>query len=151
MRTTSVICRFLSLLDVTLILLGLTMILMAHSQIAAEQKSRERESGGPGRLPALDTVYLFAATAGPENGKCFPLGPDRRPDLARPVRTDVPDDVKAMFGAGNAGTVRVAVLLISAAGFDSLWPADRLRAMESAWGVKVVPVYNFSFEAESGK
>lgn len=143
MRTTGVICRFLSLLDVTLILLGMMMIVMAQAQLSADHASKPTPEG---TLPAVETLYVFAGTYGAESGKCFALGSDARPDPLRPLRTDTPDDLRTLFG--TVGGPKIVVLLVSGKGFDAMWDARRLAAIEAVWRVKVVPVYDFQTPTE---
>lgn len=145
MRTTSVICRFLSLLDVTLILLGLTMILLAHSQMTAAQAERNKQAAESGDLPTLDVVYLYAVTEEARDKDCYALGPDRRPDFSQRIRTEVADDLRKQFG-GKPGTKPVVVLLLSKKGFSGVWE-KRQKGIESNWDVDIM-LMPYPFEEE---
>lgn len=158
MRATSVICRFLSLLDVTLILLGLLMVVLTQAQLRSNRRAAEA-SPTPAEAPptataasvqaATDFVYLYAGTHGAERGKCYQLGP--RHELVREVRTDVPDDLQLVLQLPAQATHkpnRVAILLISDRGFDSMWGPERLAQMERDWGLPIVPVYNVRIESQ---
>jgi hypothetical protein len=136
-RSSSVICRFLSLLDVTLILLGMMMIVIAQAQMRAE--SAGATSGG---LPVAETLYLYAGTFGAERGRVYPLGPDRRPRLDRPVRLDTAEDVRPLW-RDPTGPRLILLLVDTTRAFDSMWDDARMTAMEKAWGARIVRVYDW--------
>lgn len=138
MRATGVIARFLTLLDVALILLGIFLLAIAQAQLRVP----ERKLSG---AIASRFVYLYAGTQGDENGKCYQLSPEGR--VMGEVRTDVPDDVQQLLKQANPGQEsgnRVVLLVISPLGFDTRWPPSRLAEMEKVWGVKVVPLYDLN-------
>lgn len=152
MRATSVICRFLSLLDVALILLGMLMIVLTQAQLRARppapdpvesRDSLEPSAAANRAREAIDFAYFYAGTRGAERGRCYQLGPQL--ELLREIRTDVADDARLAFDLAPGGgrkSNRAVMLLISDEGFDSMWSRQRLAELERAWGVKVVPVYN---------
>jgi hypothetical protein len=144
-RATGVICRFLSLLDVVLILLGLLMILLTQAQFQARKGTPAAGTAeGLQGIAAVDFIYLYAGTYGEERGRCYLVGPDRK--LLREVRTDTADDLRRVLppAAGQDRPNRVIMLLVSDKGFDSMWDSKRLAAMEKTWGYKVIPIYNFN-------
>jgi hypothetical protein len=140
MRTSSVIVRFLSLLDVVIILLGMFLLLLAQAQIRSKGSKTAGQAAGVGG--AVDFTYLYAGTQGEERGRCYVLNPDGK--IGRELRTDTADDFKGVLrGHGqSAAPNRVVMLVVSDKGFDSMWGGDRLAALEKLWGVKVVPIYN---------
>ena len=143
MRATGVIVRFLSLLDVALILLGVLMIALMQAQLRSDVKRGQSPAGGLVELADVDFVYLYAGWKGPENGRCYQLGPNR--EIGREVRTDTAEDLKGILASRSAIRGRknqVVMLLFSDDGWYSAWDAKRLNGIEQAWEVKVVPVYN---------
>ena len=143
MRTTGVICRFLSLLDVTLILLAMMMIVMAQQQLQSEQPTQA------GELPTVETLYLYAGTFGAERGQVYPLGSDRRPRLEQQLDTRDPEALQSLWR--RPGSPHLVVLLVDTTrAFDSMWDEERLAGMEDAWRVKVVRVYDWQ-PAPAGK
>lgn len=147
MKAANVIRRFLSLLDVALLLLGLLMVTLTQTQLQAEKEAGEQAQLAAdlslARAAGLDFVYLLAGTSGAESGHCFLLGPDRQP--IREIRTDRPDDLQwelTRQAAGRMGQTAIVMLVVSDKGFDSMWSAARLAQMERTWGVKIVPLYN---------
>jgi len=141
MRATGAIVRFLSLLDVALILLGMFLLMLAQAQIRSKPSKPSATVSGPGGV-AIDFLYLYAGTHGEERGRCFVLEADGK--VGRELRTDVADEFKSVLrGRGMADSPnRVVMLVVSDRGFDSMWGPERLAAMEKLWGVKVVPIYN---------
>jgi hypothetical protein len=144
MRATSVIARFLSLLDVALILLGLLMIMLTKAQLGegAAELPVEAEPG-LADLANVQFVYLVAGWRGEKDGKCFLLGPDRKWD--REIRGDRDTDIKQLTqtrsGDGKPVTP-VVMLLFAEDGWFSAWDESKLKQLESVWQVDVVPVYN---------
>lgn len=141
MRSTGVITRFLSMLDVTLILLGFLMIVLMHTQLR-----RKAEPDLPTTLSSIadvDFLPLYAGWQGEQNGRCYLLNKAWKID--REVRTTTAEDFqqilqdrKATDESGNL----VVMLLFSEDGWYSAWPEEKLRQMEATWGVRIVPVYN---------
>jgi len=146
MRATGVLMRFLSLLDVAIILLGILLLAMAHAQVRSTKK---QVSGGNAVQAATSGrfVYLYAGTSGDENGRAFLLRPDG--GKGGEIATDRPDDLQRLLKetapAKDAGN-RVVLLVISPLGFDTRWPPSRLAAMEKAWGLKIVPLYDVKLD-----
>ena len=148
MRATGVISRFLSLLDVALLLLGMLMLTLTQAQLRAKvgQATATEELTG---IAQVDYVYLFAGTFGEQRGRCYALGPKRQ--LLREVRTDVDDDIKLLLDEPVPGAnpkTRVVRLLGSDRGFESRGDAERSAAMENVWGWKVIPIYNIDLESD---
>lgn len=143
MRATSVICRFLSLLDVALILLGVLMVMLVQVQLrgATRQVATSVQSMSNG-VVAVDFFHVYAGTHGEERGKCYLVGADRK--LIREIRTDSADGLPwTTTPQAQEQPNQVVMLLISDCGFDSMWGTERLSEMERTWGRKIVPIYNF--------
>lgn len=143
MKATGVIVRFLSLLDVALILLGVLMIILLQSQFRSDTNKGSSSADGMAELADVDFVYLYAGWKGGENGRCYLLNANR--EIGREVRTDTPNDIQELLTARRTQTGRsnqVVILVFCDDGWYSAWDAKRLAAIEQTWKVKVVPVYN---------
>jgi hypothetical protein len=142
MRASGVIVRFLSLLDVALILLGFLMITLMQAQLRSSVTATTDE---PAALANLGFVYLYVSEQEPD--KCRLLGPDR--EVLEEVRTDTPDDLRKLLSL-RAGDRRrkndVVVILFSQGAWTSSWTAERFAQLRRTWGVEVVPVYNVRLE-----
>lgn len=142
LRATGVIVRFIPLLDVAFILVGLLMILVAHAQ--ARSKQPAAESKNLAQIAGLDFIYLYAGTAGTEQGRCYELNADKR--IVREIRSDVNDDLERLKAQRGSRKNPIVLLLISDKGFDSMWSDKKLQSMERTWNLKVVPVYGIQWE-----
>jgi hypothetical protein len=140
-----VIARFFSLLDVTIILLGMLMLALTQARLHAEKQDLSKApqpAGPPEGMPSVDFIYVYAGTAGSERGRCYLLGPGRR--FVRELRTDVPLALQGVTVAHGSpdGAAQAVMLLVSGEGFDSMWDHERLAEMQRAWELTIVPVYN---------
>lgn len=144
LRATGVIVRFIPLLDVAFIMLGIMIVLMAQAQVRRTEKSQQPAAPTAPTLAdqaGLDIVYLYAGTAGSEMGRCYELGPQQ--ELLREVRTEVPDDMNRLLALrGKKGTPLV-ILLISDQGFDAVWSEKKLAAMKKNWNLEIARIYPF--------
>ena len=149
MKATGVIVRFMSLLDVALILLGVLMITLTQAQMRSVAKQGNSSADGMAELADVDFVYLYAGWKGEENGRCYLLSANCQ--IGREVRTDTPDDIQEVLTARRTQKNRanqVVMLLFSDDGWYSAWDAKKLAAIEQAWQVKVIPVYNVRFSRQ---
>jgi len=143
MKATGVISRFLSLLDVVLVLLGMLMVALMQAQLRSSSRPKQSSAGQMAQLADVDFVYLYAGWKGPEEGRCYLLNPNG--GIGEEVRTDTPDDIRRILENRKNQTDRrnqLVLLLFSEAGWGGAWPAKKLAAIEKKWKVKVVPVYN---------
>ena len=125
MKATGVLARLLSLLDITLILLGLLMIVLTQ---VSPGPTADNAVGGP------DVVYLFAGWDGSQAGKVFRLGEDW--SIGREVRTDSDADFIKIKAQGP-GEGRRYMLVFDSDGWYSCWPAGRTADVEKKWGVEL--------------
>lgn len=147
MRSTGVITRFLSMLDVTLILLGFLMIVLMHSQL--RKKSQADLPTTLASIADVDFVPLYAGWKGEQNGRCYLL--DNAWEIDREVRTTTAQDFRRILEERrpSASTDNLVVLLLfSEDGWYSSWPEEKLNEMERTWGTRIVPVYNVRIEPE---
>lgn len=148
MSAASVMGRFLPLLDVTIILLGVLMLAIANMQIrtASKQQSDSAESTDQGQAAAnranINFVYLRAGCEGRYDGKCYTVDNEGHP--LEMVRVDVPDDIDSAFEkmGGNPASNQVVLLMFPKGAWDSRWTEKYISEIEEAWGKRVVPAYN---------
>lgn len=159
MRVTGVTSRFLALLDVTLILLGILMIALAKTQEAAQADVRsggdatgqatggdQTNGGQPNKTldaeSLADFVFVYAGTGGSERGRCYLMDANR--NRLREIRTDTGGDIRSVIDTRpNRAREPVVMLMISQQGFDWMWSPDRVYELSQTWGVSVVPVYRW--------
>lgn len=142
-RATGVIVRFLSLLDVIILHLGVLMMALMYAQLRSKAKPEGSPADGLSKLANVDFVYLYAGWKGPENGRCYLLGANSQ--IEREVGTDAADDIQNVLTARGAQKERsnqVVMLLFSDDGWYSAWDTKRLAGIEQTWKVRVIPVYN---------
>jgi hypothetical protein len=145
MRVTSIIARFISLVDVVLILLGVLLLVLLHAQVRTQvQRPKEDKRDEIQKVAGLDFLYFYVGWKGPEKDRCYFLDTSNL-KLGREVRTDTADDIQLILKARNPKGERtnpVALLLFSDEGWYSTWDSKRIAALEQTWKIKVVPVYN---------
>jgi hypothetical protein len=142
-RASGVIVRFIPLLDVAFILLGMIIVLVAQAQIRSKQPTPPK-SGLPMPLAEqanLDFIYLYAGTAGEELGRAYELGPNQ--ELLREVRTDTGEDMDRLLALRGKRGNPLIILLISDRGFDAVWDEKKLQTMKKAWGLEIARIYPF--------
>jgi len=142
-RATGVIVRFLSLLDVALILLGVLMIALMQAQLRSDAKEGRSASDRMAEVADVDFIYVYAGWKGPENGRCYLVNANR--EIGREMRTDTAEDIQEVLGARKTQRERanqVVMLLFSDDGWYSSWDTRKLSGIEQSWKVKVIPIYN---------
>lgn len=142
LRATGIIVRFIPLLDVAFILLGMMIVLMAQAQMRHSKPSQTApENVSLADQTGLDMIYLYAGTAGAELGRCYELGSQQ--ELLREVRTDLPDDMNRLLALRPKRGNPLVILLISDQGFDAVWSERKLAAMKKSWGLEIARIYPF--------
>lgn len=144
MGATRVIARFVSVLDIMMILLGSLMIMLLHADLrrTRDRVNSEDTRNGPGTLAQmadLGFIYLYAGWEGEQNGRCYLLTPDGK--IGREVSTSRPDDLQEIIKTRRQKN-QVVLLLFSKDGWYSAWDQNKLDQLEKIWEVPVVPVYN---------
>ena len=144
MRATGVLVRFLSLLDVALILLGVLMIALMHAQIDAPAKRDPRPAGEIAAVADVNFVYLFAGwREHVDKGKFFLIGHNF--EIGREISAETADDIRAILESqpGSQGRRnQVVMLLCDDDGWYNYLDAAKLRELEAVWDVNVVPISN---------
>lgn len=143
LRATGVIVRFIPLLDVAFILLGMIIVLMAQAQMRSSKPKETSPQAGKSlaETAGLDLIYLYAGTSGSELGRCYELGPQQ--ELVREVRTEVADDLNRLLALRPKRGNPLVILLISDQGFDAVWSDKKLASMKKLWNVEIARIYPF--------
>jgi hypothetical protein len=143
MRATSVFVRFLSLLDVSLVLLGVLMLALTQAQLRSNAGADGPRAESLPELAGIELICLYAGWEGPQKGRCFLL--NAKGEVGREVRTDTSADIEEVLGMNTRSKERpsqVVLLFFAANGWYSDWPETRLSSIEKAWKIRVMPVYN---------
>lgn len=145
MKFSGVIVRFISLLDITLILLGVFMLALMQTTLT----KTPIKGGGEEATTVVDQVniiYLYAGWKGEQEGKCYLL--DEKMKVDRTISTAAKDDIQAVVKArrGESKSNDLVMLLFDADGWFDSWPDKKLGELENNWGVKVVPIYNIKIQ-----
>lgn len=140
MKATNIFVRFLSLLDVALVLLGVLMIALTQAQLSSDVGT---PPNGLPELPKVEFIYLYAGWEGPQKGRCFLLNENL--EIGREIRTDTADDIEELLNTKSRPENRitpVVMLLFDENGWYSDWDAKRLAQIEQTWKTQVISIYN---------
>lgn len=146
MNSSGVIVRFLSLLDVALILLGVLMLALMQTSVSSEQQTNASESKDVSAISQVNFIYLYAGWKGEQKGHCYLLGQDMK--INRKVSTTSNEEIQAIIDErqDTDKSTDVVMLLFDSDGWFASWPDSKINDLEDAWGVKVVPIYNVSID-----
>jgi len=139
-KATAVIVRFLSLLDIALILLGVLMITLMQTQLRDPPPPK---NNGIAQQADITFVYLLAGWEGKQNGRCYLL--TDRLEFGQEVRTDTADDLHEILAKEKTVAERnneVVMLFFSDEGWYAAWDVNKLAEIEKIWKIKVIPIYN---------
>lgn len=142
MRASSVIVRFLSLLDVALLLLGILMVVLAHSQLRSDEAKQGSASLDRADLAVpVDFIFVYAGWRGEQNGKCYLLGRNGKP--GKELRTDSAADIRNISTGphGKERRKKVVILVFPDDGWFSAWDEKKISAIKEAWGLDLFPLY----------
>ncbi len=119
MTATRVIARFVSLLDVVMILVGVLLIISLYADPCRRQDRSNAEANvvGPKTLAEmanLEFIYLYAGWKDEQNGRCYVLTRDGK--IGKEVSTTRPDDLQRIMKARRQKN-QVILLLFSENGF----------------------------------
>ena len=135
MKATGIIARFVSLLDIALILLGLLMIVLTQAQLP----TASRAVGDAVQAAAdVDFVYLVAGSD-QRGGRVYVLESDGR--LGDEVRTEDSSDIDSLKSKSTKAN-QVFILLYSEDGWYAEWDDKRRADLDKAWNARVVHIYN---------
>jgi hypothetical protein len=137
MKATGIISRFVSLLDIALILLGLLMIVLTQAQMPTVHRS---STDAAQAAVDVDFVY-FIVGRNERKGRVYLFGPDGRSGAE--VRTDTSGDIDRLRSASKK-TNQVFILLYSEEGWYPEWDDERKQALDRAWNTRVVHINNIA-------
>ena len=146
MNISRILARFLSLMDVTLLLLGFFIILVAAANLSQEtEREKEKQtshlSGGSGWSfikGGREPIWLFAECDGPNRNKCFVLNNDL--SLGDEVDQNSNTDIRRLTEPVKARGETPLIILVSEKGaFDGHWD-NTLESIEKIWGYPVMRV-----------
>lgn len=149
MRVTGVIVRFLSLLDVTICLLGVLMLGLAATQFRMGNRPVMVTNVAMEELPT-QFVLLYGGTFDEREGRVFTLEFDRRTKtwkLGPEVQSAMEIDKIADQLSVPKRDVQV-MLLLSNRGFDRAWTREKIEELRKKWGFPIVVVPNVRFPFE---
>ncbi len=144
MNISRILARFLSLMDITLLLLGFFIILVAAANLSQEaERSKEKqvshlsgESGWSFIKGGREPVWLFAECEGPNRNKCFLLNEDLT--LGAEVDQQSKTDIQRLTEPIKAqGHVPLVILVSEKGAFDNYWD-DSLKSIEERWDCSVM-------------
>ena len=164
----NVVVRFMSLLDVALILVGVLMLMLIQSSprsLAGREDAVSWAAGGAAEsaetsrqviADQIRLVYVYAGWRGDRDGRCFELTPTMK--IGREISVGSDRDIRRLIartdsrgnsrgggrreGRGDDSTTAVVVLLFERDGWFPSWTAEKIQSLRQVWGVDVVPLYN---------
>ena len=143
MRATGVVSRFLPLLDVALLLLGLLMIVMMQASLTDQESVTPDSEQSIESKAGLDFIFLYAGWKDAQAGKCFLMEKDMR--IGKEIRVDSKVDIDelALDSKRSKKTKNLIVFLsYSKLGWFDLWPPKRIAEIEKLWGITINQLYD---------
>ncbi|MBO7725096.1 MAG: hypothetical protein J6S40_01380 [Thermoguttaceae bacterium] len=148
MNISRVLARFLSLMDVTLLLLGFFIILVAAANLSQEnQRAKEKqtsrlsgESGWNFIKGGREPIWLFAECEWPNRNKCFVLNNDL--SLGDEVDQNSDTDIRRLTAPIEAQGVAPLIILVFEKGVHDHYWSSSLETIEKKWGYPVMCAYD---------
>ena len=153
-RAAGVIARFLSLLDVTLILLGVLMLTLAQASLnkpppPTDVGDKVKEKDKRLQSSNVNFIYVFVGGQAAEKGKLYLLKPDLK--RGQEVSETNPQDIEAVKKL-NKDTKKngnqVVMLLFDDNSFHSDWPSERIDKLKKTWKTDIISIYEFKLEGK---
>jgi hypothetical protein len=137
LNTSSVLVRFLSLLDITLILLGVLIVVLMQTSVTPAGASVNSEAASTSTLKDQITfLNLYAGWQGEQQGRCYLL--DESMKVGDEVSTTTDSDIKRLIGRRQ----NVVVLLArDKEGWAVTWDQAFIEQLESIWKVQITEVF----------
>ncbi|MDO5581202.1 MAG: hypothetical protein Q4G69_08700 [Planctomycetia bacterium] len=157
MRYTNILARFLSLLDVAIMLVGLFVVLLALARFQDEQKKIDAaEKEQKDRIERMESasmvntvlenskmpIIMIEGDCRDQNGQCFLLNKDytRGREIAANHRGDIEDLIPS-----GSNQIPVVFFITKEGAWDTAWTDEKFANMEKTWKCKIVRVLNFRF------
>lgn len=149
MNNANVMVRFMSLLDVALILLGVLMIALMQTTEPTPSQTNDQLVKAEPVMEQINFIYLFAGWRGEQNGRCFVLNRDMQIGDEISMRSD--SDISKLLGRRQKETPlpSVVILVFEEDGWFPAWKSATIADAEKAWGIKVIPIYDVSISNQS--
>lgn len=132
MNIKSIISRFLPLLDVTVVLLGLMIVLMTYAHF--EKKKGESPSPETSLAAFAKHVDILLLHADPD-GKCYLLSEN---DITQRELVDTESDsgIRKILDDKDSKKMKLLVLFSRPDDGDLAWPGTRVDKLEKTWNLK---------------
>lgn len=148
MNIKSIISRFLPLLDVTVVLLGLMIVLMTYAHFEKKTEKTDDLPKGEntrettGETPSPETslaafakhVDILLLHADPD-GKCYLLG-ENNTKQREPVDTENDSGIRKILDGKDSKKMKLLILFSRPDEVDSAWPWTRVDKVEKTWNLK---------------
>jgi len=137
MRATGVVSRFLSLLDVILLFLGILMVAMMQASLTEQESVSPDSEQSIESKAGMDFVFLYAGWKGSQAGKCYLMEKDMR--IGKEIRTDTKTDIEELVldGKRRKKTNIIVFLVLSKSGWHDSWQGERIKEIEKLWGITI--------------
>ena len=143
MRATGVVSRFLPLLDVALLLLGLLMIVMMQASLTDQESVNPEAEQSIESKAGMDFIFLYAGWKDSQAGKCFLMEKGMR--IGKEIRIDSKVDIDelALDSIRRKKTKNLIIFLsFSKSGWFDLWTPSRIKEIDKIWGMTIIKLYN---------
>lgn len=141
MNISRILARFLSLMDVTLLLLGFFIILVAAASLSQEANQAKEKLGWNLIKEHWEPIWLFAACEPPIMNKCFVLNDNL--SIGGEVNQSTDTDIRRLIEPVESQGKAPLIILVSEKGaFDAYWE-NALVSIEKSWGCPVLRIRNF--------
>ena len=142
MRATGVVSRFLSLLDVILLFLGILMVAMMQASLTDQESVTPDSEQSIESKAGMDFIFLYAGWKDSQAGKCYLMEKDMR--IGKEIRTDTKTDIEelALDSKRRKKTNLIVFLVLSKSGWHDSWQGERIKEIEKIWGMTIIKLYN---------
>ena len=148
MNTANVIVRFMSLLDVALVLLGVLMLALMQTSVSTPVPADKGQAKARSIKDQVQFIYLFAGWEGDQNGLCYLL--NEKMEIGRQVSMNSAADIESHLKRnGIERSKAVAILVYEENGWFSEWKKERISEAEKIWDIKVIEVFDITISRNS--
>jgi len=143
MKTSGVLVRFLALLDVTLVLLGVVLILLVSMAKNVSEANRDTRTELR-KVIGKEIEFLYAGWKGDQRGKCFKLSEDLHVG-------DAVDMEDGEWLKNKVGKEKIVALILEKGGGTSAWVESRIEMLEKKWNTKIAFFSSIDFKKDIQK
>ncbi len=133
MNIKTIIARFLPLLDVTVVLLGLMMVLMAYAQFE-EESARSGEQAASSEFaeaqakPGVRIIYLY----GNPDGSCHEFDPAIKEKKNR-IATDSDKDIRSILDEQASDATWLLLFTLANDKHEGKWSQQKISTLKKTW------------------